>query len=72
MKKDKMFRKIQKTLDFCNWASAMSIGNFHFPLDDNTFKEENCYNQRMDYSAVETKDGETALLFWAIWVLQMP
>lgn len=63
MKKDKMFRKIQKTLDFCNRALETSIGNFNFPLDDNTFEKENCYNQRMDYSAVETKDGETGLLF---------
>lgn len=41
----------------------MSIDNFNSPLDDNTFKEENCYNQKMDYSAFETKDGGTALLF---------
>lgn len=58
-----MFKKIQKTLDFCTWASDSRIGNSNFLLGEKTFKEETRYNQRMDYSAMETKSGRDNITF---------
>lgn len=59
-----MFKRIHKNLDFYNWASDSSFGeNSNFPLGENTFKEENCYYQRIDYSVFETKDGINRITF---------
>lgn len=58
-----MFKRIQKTLDFCTWASESRIGDSNFLLGDNTCKEENCCNHRMDYSAIETKNGRDSITF---------